>query len=74
MPASTSSPSRTNAFACSIVGYSRMRTPASSSALWWNCWAAAHAQLFASAGTNSRVCTPRRAARSIRLIIARSVT
>src|SRR5215211_1925558 len=49
VPARSSSPSRTNAFACNIVGYSRIRTPASSSLLWWNRWAAAQAQLFASA-------------------------
>src|SRR6185503_19456867 len=44
VPARTSSPSRTNALACSIVGYSRIRTPASRSLAWWNCCAAAHAQ------------------------------
>jgi hypothetical protein len=33
-----------------MVGYSRMRTPASSRVAWWNCCAPAHAQLFAFAG------------------------
>ena len=40
-----------------------MRTPASSSFAWWNCCAAAQAQLFAFAGTKSRTRTPRLAAR-----------
>ena len=74
VPASSSSPSRTNAFAWSIAGYSRIRTPASSSVRWWNCCAAAHAQLFAFAGTKRRTATPRRAACSMRRIIPRSVT
>jgi hypothetical protein len=51
-----------------------MRTPASMRDGWWNRWAAAHAQLFASAGTNRRTRTPRRAARSILRIIEWSVT
>ncbi len=74
VPSNTSSPSRTNALAWSIVGYSSIRTPESRSVAWWYCCAAPQAQLLALAGTMRRTLTPRRAASAIRRIIPRSAT